>query len=195
MIISFCGFTFGCWGTICLYKFPRTKPVEFGQMSKGSTLLAICCIILTAFWTGSIDTVLKTGGSCKGAMGLISYVPQIIHICKMKSTYGFALEGVLTDFAGALLAIFQIVLDHYRIDDGKGFWEELNWAKFLCTTIVMMCTMMFLFQHFVLFGSKKTDQSNDEPMITKDAEDCKENLVSLKDDDLDAELCTTSAHR
>ena len=89
----------------------------------------------------------------------------------------------MSDFSGAVLAVLQIILDHYRVDDGKGFWEDLNQAKFLCTTISVMCTMIFLFQHFVLFGAQKTNDDRKSVQGGK-SQDMKERLMTFNADDI-----------
>lgn len=59
------------------------------------------------------------------------------------------------DMLGGATALLQIFFDHYRvIDNPKGFWQDLNYGKFLLNLFSASCCCIFVLQHFVLYKQK-----------------------------------------
>ena len=48
---------------------------------------------------------------------LISWLPQVLLNCKLKSTEGFTIWGVILDLLGGLLSVLQLIFDAYNRSD------------------------------------------------------------------------------
>jgi len=49
-------------------------------------------------------------GYCKAAITIIKYMPQVYLNFKRKSTVGWSLENVLSDFGGGFFSFMQIII-------------------------------------------------------------------------------------
>lgn len=134
-------------------------------------------VILTAIISGRLGDTIRVGGTGKAFLSFISYIPQIYLIFRNKSSFGWSIPGVYMDISGASLAIIQIVIDHYRINNEIGFWSHLNWGKFLLNLFSAGCCCVMLFQHFVLYRGNVAEHRYNDKMPLK------EKLCEIGEDD------------
>ena len=69
----------------------------------------------------------------KTSFSLFACIPQYVLIYKLKTTKGFSIFAQVLDIIACLCAVLQIVIDYYVNGNNTGFWNELNYGKFLYT--------------------------------------------------------------
>ncbi|CAJ2666059.1 unnamed protein product [Trifolium pratense] len=82
----------------------------------------------------------------------------------IKSTDGFSIGNVFLDFLGGLANYAQMVTQ--SIDQNSWVNFSGNLGKVLLSLVCMFFDLLFMFQHYVLYPSKKT--SSDPPSILDD---------------------------
>lgn len=111
----------------------------------------------------------------KLAMTVFKYVPQVIANFKRKSTIGWSITQQLLDFSGGIGSLLQLVIDSSLQDDWSGLVG--NPLKFGLANISLVFDIIFILQHFVLFGPVeesgrvKTRSSNSSERSTGDEND------------------------
>ncbi|KDQ05566.1 hypothetical protein BOTBODRAFT_40010 [Botryobasidium botryosum FD-172 SS1] len=81
----------------------------------------------------------------------VKYAPQALLNYKRKSTTGWSTAAFLLDFSGGFLSLIQLLLDAYIQHD----WTCVtgNPAKFGLSALTILCNVIFIVQHFVLYKS------------------------------------------
>ncbi|KAF2486458.1 cystinosin [Neohortaea acidophila] len=82
---------------------------------------------------------------------VFKYTPQAISNVRRKSTIGFSIWQVLLDFSGGILSLLQLVIDSALQSTG---WRGVtdNPLKFGLANISMLFDVIFMVQHYILFG-------------------------------------------
>lgn len=85
----------------------------------------------------------------KLAVTLTKYIPQAWYNYKRKSTRGWSIGTVLTDFVGGLLSIMQMFIVAYNYDD----WSSIfgNFTKFGLGVASISFDVIFMVQHYCLY--------------------------------------------
>ncbi|KAF2720724.1 cystinosin [Polychaeton citri CBS 116435] len=78
------------------------------------------------------------------------YWPQMIANFRRKSTVGWSITQQLLDFTGGVLSLAQLVIDSSLQADWSGITG--NPIKFGLATISLVYDLVFIFQHYVLYG-------------------------------------------
>lgn len=84
---------------------------------------------------------------------------------RRKSTLGWSIFQQLLDFSGGLLSLLQLVIDSALQDDWSGLTG--NPVKLGLANISLLFDMVFILQHFVLYGPVE-EQRGGEPDILVD---------------------------
>ena len=72
---------------------------------------------------------------------------------RRKSTIGWSIGQILCDFIGGVLSVAQLLLDSSQQNDWSGVTG--NPAKFMLGNISILFDIIFIIQHYVLYGSKE----------------------------------------
>jgi cystinosin len=81
---------------------------------------------------------------------VFKYAPQAWSNYRRKSTLGWAINGMTLDFIGGVLSLVQLVIDAASQADWSGLTG--NPVKFGLANISLFFDVIFLVQHFVLYG-------------------------------------------
>jgi len=81
---------------------------------------------------------------------LIKYVPQVLLNRQRRSTVGWSITACTLDFIGAALSILQLMLDCHDKHHMAGIWGNI--VKLALGVISIIFDVIFLVQHFILFG-------------------------------------------
>lgn len=81
---------------------------------------------------------------------IFKYVPQVVANFRRRSTIGWSIWQQLLDFSGGLLSLLQLVIDSALQADWSGLTG--NPIKFGLANISLLFDIVFILQHFVLFG-------------------------------------------
>lgn len=81
---------------------------------------------------------------------VFKYVPQVVANFRRKSTVGWSIIQQLLDFSGGMLSLLQLVIDSALQADWSGLTG--NPVKLGLANISMIFDIIFIFQHFVLYG-------------------------------------------
>lgn len=106
------------------------------------------------FGLGWID-VIYTLQYLKLALTMYKYSPQALSNYLRKSTAGWAIGQILFDTAGCVLSMGQLVIDSALQDDWSGFFG--NPAKLGLALISLAFDIIFLVQHYILYGDGQKD--------------------------------------
>lgn len=90
---------------------------------------------------------------------VFKYIPQVIANFRRRSTIGWSIWQQLLDFSGGFFSLLQLVIDSSLQADWSGLTG--NPIKFGLSNISMFFDLIFIFQHYVLFGpvEENTEQS------------------------------------
>ncbi|KXT18985.1 hypothetical protein AC579_8757 [Pseudocercospora musae] len=86
----------------------------------------------------------------KLAFTIFKYIPQTISNFRRQSTLGWSITQQLLDFTGGVLSLFQLIIDSSLQNDWSGL--SGNPLKFGLANISLVFDIIFILQHFVLFG-------------------------------------------
>jgi cystinosin len=78
------------------------------------------------------------------------YVPQVFANFKRQSTVGWSIIQQLLDFSGGLLSMVQLLIDSSLLADWSGLTG--NPVKFGLANISLLFDIVFITQHYVLYG-------------------------------------------
>ncbi|KAI5369983.1 Putative lysosomal cystine transporter [Septoria linicola] len=81
---------------------------------------------------------------------IFKYIPQVVANFRRQSTKGWSIEQQLLDFTGGILSLSQLVIDSSLQSDWSGLTG--NPLKFGLANISLIFDVIFIMQHFVLFG-------------------------------------------
>jgi len=101
----------------------------------------------------------------KLAVTTIKYIPQAWSNYQRKSTSGWSIYTCLLDITGGVLSIVQLLFDGWRSDDWTGV--QNNKLKFGLGFVSILFDVIFIVQHYVLYGHKASyiqidEESGDE---------------------------------
>lgn len=81
---------------------------------------------------------------------VFKYVPQVASNFRRRSTIGWSITQQLLDFTGGVLSLAQLVIDSSLQEDWSGLTG--NPLKFGLANISLVFDIIFILQHFVLYG-------------------------------------------
>lgn len=131
---------------------------------KDSSYLMIAIIIIMSAIFYIINTEIQKHNSSdlwifmglsKSLMSTFKYTYQIFLNKDRKSTFGFSVENVILDFAGGFLSFVQFFLQLWH-DNDSIYSNKANLPKFALSCVVMFFDIILLFQHFVLYRNKRS---------------------------------------
>ncbi|XP_043710790.1 cystinosin homolog [Telopea speciosissima] len=112
---------------------------------------AICLFIALPhhswFWLISVF------GEIQVAMTLIKYIPQAYMNYKRKSTQGWSIGNILLDLFGGLMNYAQMAMQSIDQDSWVNFYGNIG--KTLLSLVSIFFDLLFMFQHYLLYPSKK----------------------------------------
>lgn len=94
-------------------------------------------------------------GSVKAVSSLVAYFPQMYNNYTNKTTFGFSLKAIFMDLFGGAIAIVQIGIDYCRVPESHGFFHDLNYGKFLLNGFSILACVVFMVQHYCIYGNKR----------------------------------------
>lgn len=81
---------------------------------------------------------------------IFKYLPQVLSHHRRRSTRGWAINTILLDVLGGVLSLVQLVIDSSLQADWSGLTG--NPVKFGLANISLGFDVVFLVQHYVLYG-------------------------------------------
>ena len=81
---------------------------------------------------------------------IFKYIPQVIANHRRRSTLGWSIGQVLLDLVGGILSLVQLLIDSSLQADWSGLTG--NPVKFGLANISLIFDIIFLTQHYVLYG-------------------------------------------
>jgi len=117
----------------------------------------------SSFWKHNFFTwisLLNFFSYIKIAVSIIKLIPQVYMNYKRKSTVGWSIENVLLDFTGGLLSVVQLLIDGITTNN----WESVVAypVKFVLGLQSITFDIIFMVQHYILYGEKKQGGGGDE---------------------------------
>lgn len=157
IVLSFSGVNFGATGLIIVHliKSYTINTYTLFSIFPNTVSIVVWIFVVSKF---GIDEGAVCAGTLKAILSLASYVPQWILVYKNKTTLGWSMTGVWVDALGGVLAVCQVIVDYYNVGKGTGFWNELNWGKFLLNVVSFLCCCVFFFQHYYLYRMDETSK-------------------------------------
>ncbi|CAN1321905.1 Cystinosin homolog [Linum perenne] len=108
-------------------------------------------------------------------MTIIKYIPQVVMNVIRKSTEGFSIGNILLDFTGGVANYAQMAV--LSIDQNSWVNFYGNIGKTLLSLVSIFFDIIFMVQHYILYGAKKTsdapgnaDVGNNDPLIESSVE-------------------------
>lgn len=86
----------------------------------------------------------------KLVMTFFKYFPQVVANFRRRSTIGWSITQQLLDFTGGVGSLLQLVIDSSLQSDWSGLTG--NPLKFGLAVVSLLFDIIFILQHFVLFG-------------------------------------------
>ncbi|XP_062533751.1 cystinosin homolog [Armigeres subalbatus] len=85
----------------------------------------------------------------KLSTSFVKYIPQAYMNYKRQSTEGFSIVNRISDIAGGLFGVLQMIINAWNFDD----WHSItgNAVKFALGVISIPFDSLFIFQHYVLY--------------------------------------------
>lgn len=105
-------------------------------------------------WFGRMSTIAFLG-YMKVLITTVKYIPQAYMNYTAKSTLGWSIHNILLDFTGGSLSVLQQCLIAYNTNDW-GFITH-NIPKFMLGVESMLFDVVFIVQHYVLYGSVEVE--------------------------------------
>ncbi|KAI3943053.1 hypothetical protein MKW92_022917 [Papaver armeniacum] len=97
-------------------------------------------------------------------MTVIKYIPQVLLNCKRKSTEGWSTGYVFLDLLGGVTSYTQMVMQSIdQVCSLVNFYGNLG--KCLLSLVSIFYDLIFLFQRYVLYHSKKDEISSKSEMV------------------------------
>ena len=94
---------------------------------------------------------------------IMKYVPQCASNFRRKSTIGWSIQQQLLDFSGGILSLLQLVIDSSLQPDWSGLTG--NPIKLGLANISLAFDVVFILQHFVLYGPVKERENDDSETL------------------------------
>lgn len=118
----------------------------------GTWLFAAVALVVTVCHKIEWLTYLYYFSYIKIGVTLIKYIPQAWMNYRRQSTAGWSIGNILLDFTGGSLSILQMFLLAYNNDDWKSIFGDFT--KFGLGAISILFDLLFIVQHYCLYGSK-----------------------------------------
>lgn len=123
--------------------------------------IVVGLVLLSTSWAW-LDVVYALG-YVKLVVTLVKYSPQVLANRRNRSTSGWSIAQILLDFSGGLLSIAQLLVDSLRQGDWSGVTG--NPVKLALGNVSMAYDVIFIVQHYVLYGEKKDDEEAAEASV------------------------------
>ena len=97
---------------------------------------------------------------------VFKYLPQVRANFRRRSTVGWSIAQQLLDFVGGVGSLLQLVLDSSM----QGDWSGLtgNPLKLGLSNITLVFDVIFIFQHYVLFGPADEFEPTQQGLLAED---------------------------
>lgn len=102
----------------------------------------------------------------KLVMTVFKYIPQVVANFRRRSTIGWSITQQLLDFTGGIGSLLQLVIDSSLQSDWSGLTG--NPLKFGLANISLVFDIIFILQHFVLFGPVEESTPKDDEIDDTD---------------------------
>lgn len=172
-IVTYSQFWPRLWGWEQIPGVQRhASKVTLGLISGSVSALAIATLIVSVKghpadgrgWAW-IDVVYCTE-YIKLVMTIFKYIPQVTSNFRRRSTIGWSIAQQLLDFTGGVGSLLQLVVDSSLQNDWSGLTG--NPLKFGLANISLAFDVIFILQHFVLFGPVEEDELDKHIAIAGD---------------------------
>ena len=111
---------------------------------------------------------------------MFKYVPQVVANFRRRSTLGWSVWQVLLDFTGGSLSLLQLVVDSALQADWSGI--TANPLKLGLANISLLFDVIFIVQHYVLFGPvEEQSASREDCSLSHDPGESSPLLPSTRD--------------
>lgn len=107
-------------------------------------------------------------GYVKLVYTVFKYIPQTMSNFRRKSTIGWSITQQLLDFTGGMLSLLQLVIDSSLQNDWSGLTS--NPLKLGLANISLVFDIIFIVQHFVLFGPVAESQTTGNGILSDESE-------------------------
>ncbi|WPG99462.1 Hypothetical protein R9X50_00227600 [Acrodontium crateriforme] len=163
------------WPRLWGWKKPGGKSnnatrITWGLLYGGIMGTFICVVIVLAHgdpsgvhgW-GWID-VMYALNYVKLIVTVFKYIPQAVANYRRKSTAGWSIDQILLDFSGGVFSLLQLIIDSSIQKDWSGITG--NPVKFGLANISMIFDIIFMLQHYIIYGTgvddgiKETDSTD-----------------------------------
>jgi cystinosin len=94
---------------------------------------------------------------------MVKYAPQAWANHRRKSTTGWSIGQILLDFLGGVLSIVQLLIDSSLQGDWSGVTG--NPVKFGLGNVSMLFDIVFIVQHYVLYGDPALKERGKAPVV------------------------------
>ncbi|KAK3722903.1 hypothetical protein LTR37_002048 [Vermiconidia calcicola] len=94
---------------------------------------------------------------------VFKYIPQVIANFRRKSTIGWSIIQQLLDFSGGSLSLLQLIIDSALQADWSGLFG--NPVKVGLSLISLLFDIIFISQHFVLYGPVKEKAAEADVLV------------------------------
>jgi len=140
------------------WYYPKgTNKINWGWVA--FTAVTVIGVVVTGLCLGGPNELFYWMGIGKVIITFVKYTPQVYLNFKRKSTFGWSIENIFLDFTGGSLSFIQIFMDWINTGNTSQFSGGLNVAKFLLGIISMFFDVIFMVQHFCLYGGNKKRKS------------------------------------
>jgi cystinosin len=140
-------------------------------------------VVLKRDWLSPLDYVYVLS-YIKMTITLIKYTPQLWLNWQRKSTIGWSIWQIILDFGGGLLSVGQLLVDCAVIQhDWSGVTGNL--AKFALGLCSMFFDVLFLYQHYVLYGDNSAAVTREPSVEEGEATTDNEPLLSTAERERD----------
>ncbi|RYP90207.1 hypothetical protein DL770_003670 [Monosporascus sp. CRB-9-2] len=112
--------------------------------------------------------VMYTVSYVKLVVTVVKYAPQLLHNFRTQSTKGWAIGGMLLDFAGGSLSIAQQAIDAYLQRDWSGITG--NPVKFALGNVSMLYDLGFMTQHYILYRGDSEEKRDERESLLERGE-------------------------
>lgn len=111
---------------------------------------------------------------------VFKYIPQVVANFRRRSTLGWSVWQVLLDFTGGSLSLLQLVVDSALQADWSGIIA--NPLKLGLANISLLFDIVFIVQHYVLFGPvEEQSASREDSSPSHDPDESSPLLPSSRD--------------
>ncbi len=102
-------------------------------------------------------------GFTKVFITMIKFIPQVVYNYERKSTLGWSIFNVISDFIGGVFSLAQNGLETYMghsIIAVKGPSRNLNVSKYFLSSLSIFFDIIFMVQHYCLYNKNNEEIEN-----------------------------------